>query len=271
MAPGQTNPGVLGEKTSPWSPSPNPLAGVAFYPGLELPRTRRCQSHRDRLQITTPSPTSHPAPSTTAATTPSTSKPTQPGLHLTHRTSYYAEESHQDDARRPHPHHCRTGRPRRNMQAAMSRSMPTSTDLLFDVQVEPSTEPPKPTDPPILGTLDPKLAALSSKNGKHLTRYGFEYVLPARQIAFHLAATPEGNRRAGLVPFRPRRLQRPTTNSSPASANPSNPPSPPSTTSSSSKAPSASSSSSTCRPALSFSASASSTPPPTKPVPWKSH
>ena len=41
-----------------------------------------------------------------------------------------------------------------NMRAAMSRSMPTSDQLLFNVKVEPST---KSTDSPILGTLDPKL------------------------------------------------------------------------------------------------------------------
>ncbi len=63
-------------------------------------------------------------------------------------------------------------------RAAMGRAMPTSTDLLFDVQVEPSTEPAKPTDPPVFGILDPKL------KDKPLTRYGFEYALPARQIAF---------------------------------------------------------------------------------------
>jgi VWFA-related protein len=124
-------------------------------------------------------------------------KTTQPGLHLTYRTSYYAEDPTKMTP--PVGLTLTTAAPvakAGNMQAAMSRSMPTSTDLLFDVQVEPSTEPPKPTDPPVFGILDPKLAALSSKNGKHLTRYGFEYVLPARQIAF--TPTPEGNQKAAL-------------------------------------------------------------------------
>jgi hypothetical protein len=64
----------------------------------------------------------------------------------------------------------------------MGRAMPTSTDLLFDVEVEPvapSADPNKPTDPTILGTLDPKLKS------KPLTRYTFAYAIPARQIAFN--------------------------------------------------------------------------------------
>jgi VWFA-related protein len=75
-----------------------------------------------------------------------------------------------------------------DMKAAMSRSVPTSAEILFDVHVEPASAfpnpaPPKaapssPPAPPILGTLDPKL-----KN-KPLVRYGFQYVLPAKQLAF---------------------------------------------------------------------------------------
>jgi VWFA-related protein len=77
------------------------------------------------------------------------------------------------------------------MRAAMSRNMPLSTDLLFDVQVEPSTEPAQPTDPPIFGALDAKLAAQYAKNPSLLTRYSFEYALPARQLTF--TPTSEGN------------------------------------------------------------------------------
>jgi VWFA-related protein len=65
-----------------------------------------------------------------------------------------------------------------NMKAPMSRGMATSQDLLFDVGVAPSTIAPKPTDPPVMGTLDPKL------RGKRLTRYGFTYLVPAQQIKF---------------------------------------------------------------------------------------
>jgi len=78
------------------------------------------------------------------------------------------------------------------MSAAMSRSMPTSTQLLFNVKVEPGTEPPNPTDPAIMGALDPKL-----KN-KSLTRYGLLFELPVGQIAFKPGA---GGTRSGALTF----------------------------------------------------------------------
>ena len=64
------------------------------------------------------------------------------------------------------------------MKAPMSRGMPVSTEILFDVGVEPSTVPPKPGEPAVLGTLDPKF------QGKRLARFSFEYVIPAQQISF---------------------------------------------------------------------------------------
>jgi VWFA-related protein len=77
-----------------------------------------------------------------------------------------------------------------DMRKEMGRSMPTSTALLFDVQVEPSTEPARPADPQVIGVLDTKL------KGKPLTRYGFQYALPGRQIAF--TSTPDGKRHGSL-------------------------------------------------------------------------
>ena len=75
-----------------------------------------------------------------------------------------------------------------DMKAAMSRSVPISTQILFDVHIEPASAFPTPAPtktapsnaqaPAILGTLDAKL-----KN-KPLVRYGFQYVLPAKQLAF---------------------------------------------------------------------------------------
>jgi VWFA-related protein len=65
-----------------------------------------------------------------------------------------------------------------NMQASMARGAPASSEILFDVRVEPATGPRKPNDPPVLGTLDPKLA------GKTLLRYDVEYVVPTRQLTF---------------------------------------------------------------------------------------
>ncbi|MGA1981033.1 MAG: VWA domain-containing protein [Acidobacteriaceae bacterium] len=121
----------------------------------------------------------------------------QPGLHLAYRQSYVAIDP---TAVRPapvlaigaslpvsassHPD------PEATMRLAMGRAMPTSTQLLFDVQVEPSTIPPKPSDPPILGTLDSKLKS------KPLTRYGFQYAIPARQITF--TPGPNGTHKGSL-------------------------------------------------------------------------
>ncbi len=75
-----------------------------------------------------------------------------------------------------------------DMKAAMSRSVPISTEILFDVHIEPASAFPNPAPPQaapsktqapaILGTLDAKL------RNKPLVRYGFQYVLPAKQLTF---------------------------------------------------------------------------------------
>ena len=115
----------------------------------------------------------------------------KPGLHLTYRDEYYAEDPAQMAptpglalaATLPTAGHT-------DMRAAMGRAMPTSADILFDVQVKPSDEPAKPSDPPIFGVLDVKYKT------KPLTRYGFQYALPGRQIAF--ATSPNGVRKGSL-------------------------------------------------------------------------
>jgi VWFA-related protein len=128
----------------------------------------------------------------------------RPNLHLVYRQTYDAVDP---ATIKPAPgltlantlaeiNPANTTDPKALMRTAMSRNMPLSTDLLFDVQVEPSTEPAKPTDPPIFGILDPKLATQTAKNPKLLTRYSFEYVLPSRQLTF--TPTPEGNHKGSL-------------------------------------------------------------------------
>lgn len=77
-----------------------------------------------------------------------------------------------------------------DMRTEMARAMPTATGILFDVQVEPSTEPAKPTDPQVIGALDTNLKS------KPLTRYGFTYAFPGSQIVFHSAA--DGTRHGSL-------------------------------------------------------------------------
>ena len=103
----------------------------------------------------------------------------RPGVHLVFRNGYFADDLAKIKmpagltlSMTPPPAYAG------NMKAPMSRGMATSQDLLFDVGVAPSTVAPKPTDPPVMGTLDPKL------RGKRLTRYGFTYVVPAEQIRF---------------------------------------------------------------------------------------
>jgi hypothetical protein len=69
--------------------------------------------------------------------------------------------------------------------------VPPASQVLFDVRVAPSTEPVKPTDPAVIGTLDPKLA------GKPLVRYDVLYLVPARQITF--ITGPGGTRKCSLA------------------------------------------------------------------------
>jgi VWFA-related protein len=122
-----------------------------------------------------------------------TLNPARPGVQLIYRDSYYAEDP---ATLLPKPVLTLTAdappADAGNMNAAMSRSMPTSTQLLFDVKVEANTEPPSPTDPAIMGSLDPKL-----KN-KPLTRYGLLFAMPVGQITFKPGA---GGTRSGALTF----------------------------------------------------------------------
>jgi len=103
----------------------------------------------------------------------------QPGLHLTYRDEYYAEDP---SKMKPTagltlatlPPEVSGG----DMKAAMSRSMPTSSALLFYVDVEPGTTPAKSGDPPVMGTLDARF------KDKPLTRYTFSYSISAGQLAY---------------------------------------------------------------------------------------
>jgi VWFA-related protein len=107
----------------------------------------------------------------------------KPGLHLTYRDEYYAEDPTKMAPTvgltlTTTPPDAHAG----DMKAAMSRNMPTSSALLFYVDVEPSTAPAKPGDPPILGTLDPTVKM--KLKGKPLARYAFSYSISAGQLAY---------------------------------------------------------------------------------------
>ena len=109
----------------------------------------------------------------------------QPGLHLVYRNTYDAIDP--ATIKPPPGLTLATTMPEAyagDIRAAMSRSMPTSTQILFTVEVDPTTTPAKPTDPPVLGAIDAKL------KDKPLSRYDILYAVPARQLAF--ADSPDG-------------------------------------------------------------------------------
>ena len=116
----------------------------------------------------------------------------RPGIHLSYRKGYNADDILHNAVTpeitlatsAPEPYGD-------NMTASMGRGVPTASQLLFDVRVIPSTEARKPMDPPVMGTLDPKLA------GKALVRYDVLYLVPTRQITF--AEGPGGTRKCSIA------------------------------------------------------------------------
>jgi VWFA-related protein len=114
----------------------------------------------------------------------------RPGVHLSYRKGYDADDIARNQiangvtlsASAPEPYGS-------NLQASMARGVPPSSQVLFDLRVAPSP-PPKPSDPPLLGQLDPKL------KGKPRVRYDLEYFFPTRQITF--AQDAAGARTASL-------------------------------------------------------------------------
>jgi hypothetical protein len=102
----------------------------------------------------------------------------RPGVTLTFRKGYYADDV--TKMKMPPGLTLTTTPPPAkdgNMKAPMSRGLPTSSDILFDVEVKPSDTPRKP-GAPLLGTLNPAL------QGRRLTRYGMQYAVPSQQILF---------------------------------------------------------------------------------------
>ena len=114
----------------------------------------------------------------------------KPGLKLVYRNEYYAEDP---TTIKPTPGLTLAAVPdparQIDMRNEMSRSMPTSTDLLFDVHVVPASDATRQTDPKVIGVLDPKLKS------KPLTRYTFSYSIPGQEISL---ASDSGNRHGSL-------------------------------------------------------------------------
>jgi VWFA-related protein len=104
----------------------------------------------------------------------------QPGVHLNYRKGFRVADV-VPAILAPGP---------KLMQAAMGGGAPPATQVLFDVQVKPSTVERRSTDPAVMGTLNAKFAKAP------LVRYGFLYMLPMSQIGF--AEGKDGMHRGSL-------------------------------------------------------------------------
>jgi VWFA-related protein len=117
----------------------------------------------------------------------------RPNMHLTYRKGYNADDIVHNAITPALPLTTSAPEPYgNNMQASMARGVPTSTQMLFDVRVTPSSDPAKPGDPAVMGTLDPKL------QGKALVRYDVLYFIPAIASQIQFAVGPDGSRKCSL-------------------------------------------------------------------------
>jgi VWFA-related protein len=118
-------------------------------------------------------------------------KVNEKGLHLAYRKGYYADDISNNAitpgltlaTTAPEPYGS-------NMAASMGRGVPTSSQILFTVNVQPHSADLNSSSDDVKGILDPKL------KGKALRRYDLQYSLPARQITF--AQEPKGTRKGSL-------------------------------------------------------------------------
>jgi len=112
----------------------------------------------------------------------------RPGVHLAYRRGYNNDDIQHDAITSALPLTTTAPEPyQSNMVASMGRGVPTASQILYSVRVEPDTEE---AQPPVKGTLDPKLA------GKPLVRYGIRYSVPSRQFTFSEA--PDGTRKCSI-------------------------------------------------------------------------
>lgn len=113
----------------------------------------------------------------------------RPGLQLSYRTGYTSDDpAHPGKTGEKKDALDATETPRKAFAIAMGRGAPTSSELQFDVRVEPDA---KPSTPPVAGTLDPK------RKNDILTRYDFHYLIPAGSVT--IADTPDGGHHSALI------------------------------------------------------------------------
>jgi hypothetical protein len=115
----------------------------------------------------------------------------RPNVRLAYRKGYYADDVAHNAitpaitlaTTAPEPYG-------NNMAASMGRGVPTSSQLLFTVKVDPLSDTVNPPEAKVLGTLDAKLA------GKPLRRYLFQFSMPGQQITF--TDTKDGMHKAAV-------------------------------------------------------------------------
>ena len=103
-----------------------------------------------------------------------------PGAKLAYRTGYYSDDIAHNDAGGKSLTPATVGAPVLvdDMAESMRRGVPTSSQILFDVRVEPHSGEINPPGTAPAGVLNPRL------KDKVLKRYDVQYIFPGRQIMF---------------------------------------------------------------------------------------
>jgi VWFA-related protein len=104
----------------------------------------------------------------------------RPGAKLAYRSGYYSDDVAHNEAGGTSLTPASAGGPMvvDDMAESMRRGVPTSSQILFDVRVQPDTGTMNPPGTKPAGVLNPKL------QDKPLKRYDVQYIFPARQIMF---------------------------------------------------------------------------------------
>jgi VWFA-related protein len=116
----------------------------------------------------------------------------RPNLHLQYRPGYTAIDLAGAPAATGALPSTALPAPSMGLLAAMGHGQAASSQILFNVQVTPSSGPAKPDDPEMIGTLNPSLKHV------HLVRYDLAYSLSPDQVS--LASAPDGTHK-GTIDF----------------------------------------------------------------------
>jgi VWFA-related protein len=113
----------------------------------------------------------------------------RPGLRLLYRSGYNSVDAAAPE--QPSADTSPEASIERELLAGMVHGQAPSTQLLFDVGVTPSTDPAKPGDPQVIGSLNPTVKHL------HLVRYDLAFSLAPDQVS--LLESPEGKRKGSVA------------------------------------------------------------------------